>query len=115
MDFGSILILGSIIIFAILLSVGPYLELKGKILFEKQEKPPVLKGRFGMGLMIISFLMFVIALILRMALAADVVTPFVIGGYLLWIVGGVIAVARNELLSFMVSEEEKKALKGDNN
>lgn len=114
MDFGSVLILGSVVVFAILLSVGPYLELKGKILFEKQEKDPVLKGRFGMGLMVLSFFMFVIALILRSVLAGSVVTPFVMIGYLLWIVGGIIAVARNELLSFMVSEEEKEALKGEN-
>ncbi|MEI3607235.1 hypothetical protein SPD48_16265 [Pseudogracilibacillus sp. SE30717A] len=115
MDFGSVLILGSVAVFAILLSVGPYLELKGKILFEKQKRAPVLKGRFGMGLMVVSILVFVIGLLLRSVLDASVVTPFVIGGYLLWIVGGVIAVARNELLAFMVSDEEKEALKGDHN
>lgn len=115
MDFGSILILGSIAFFAILLSVGPYLELKGKILFEKQKRAPVLKGRFGMGLMVVSILVFVVGLVLRSVLDSSVVSPFVIGGYLLWIVGGIIAVARNELLAFMVSDEEKEALKGDQN
>ncbi len=115
MDLGSVLILGSVAVFAILLSVGPYLELKGKILFEKQKRAPVLKGRFGMGLMVVSIILFVVGLVLRSVLDANVVTPFVIGGYLLWIVGGIIAVARNELLAFMVSEEEKEAMKGDHN
>src|SRR5690625_3752099 len=115
MDIGSVLILGSVVVFAIFLSVGPYLELKGKILFEKQKKAPVLKGRFGMGLMVASFVVFVVALVFRSFFPASIVTPFVIGSYLLWIVGGIIAVARNELLAFMVSDEEKKALKGDQN
>src|SRR5699024_12280910 len=78
-------------------------------------KAPVLKGRFGMGIMIISFLTFLVALIFRSVLPADIVSPFVRGGYLLCVVGGIIAVARNEMLSFMVSDEEKKALKGDRN
>src|SRR5699024_757356 len=115
MDIGSVLILGSVVVFGLFLSIGPYLELKGKILFEKQKKAPVLKGRFGMGIMIISFLTFLVALIFRSVLPADIVYPFVIGGYLLWVVGGIIAVARNEMLAFMVSDEEKKALKGDRN
>lgn len=112
MDLGSIFILGSVAFFAVLLSVGPYLELKGKILFEKQKRAPVLKGRFGMGLMVVAIIVFVGGLVLRSVLAASVVTPFVISAYLLWIVGGVIAVWRNELLAIMVTEEDKEALKG---
>ncbi|AQQ55611.1 hypothetical protein [Planococcus lenghuensis] len=107
MDFGSVLILGSIIFFAILLSVGPIMELKGKILFENQDKPPVLKGRYGMGVMWSGALLFVLSLVLRSVLPGDVVTPFVMAGYGLWIIGGIIAVARNEVLAFMVPENER--------
>ncbi|MEK4025939.1 hypothetical protein [Sporosarcina sp. FSL W7-1283] len=105
MDFVSVLILGSIVFFALLLSIGPYFELKGKILFER-EKSPVTKGRIGMGLMVLSMVIFVIALVLRTQLSSHTVTPYVMGGYLLWIIGGVIAVIRNEMLAFMVPDEE---------
>lgn len=108
MDFLSILILGSILFFSVLLTVGPIMELKGKILFEKPKREPVLKGRYGMGLMVIGFLLFLIALVLRSVFSSETVTPMVMSGYALWIVGGIVSVARNEALAILVPKDEKR-------
>ncbi len=109
MDFGSILILGSVALFAIILSVGTIMELRGKILFEKQEKAPKIKGRYGMGIMFFGLLLFVVALLCRSIASSEQVSPFVWSGYGLWIFGGLIAVVRNEMLKMMVSKEEREA------
>jgi hypothetical protein len=108
MDLGSVLILGSVGLFAIILIIGPMMELRGKILFEKQEKPPKIKGRYGMGIMFLGLLLFVVALLFRPIAASEQVSPFVWSGYTLWILGGIIAVARNEMLKMMVPEEERE-------
>lgn len=108
MDFGSVLILGSVGLFAIILTIGPIMELRGKILFEKQEKSPKIKGRYGMGIMILGITLFVVALLFRSTLSSEQVSPFVWTGYGLWIFGGIVAVARNEMLKMMVSEEERE-------
>lgn len=107
MDLGSVLILGSVAIIAIILIIGPIMEMRGKILFKDQKRAPVLKGRFGMGIMFFGALLFVVALILRSTMTSDQVSPFVWSGYILWIIGGIIAVARNELLKMMVSKEDQ--------
>ncbi|UCZ52889.1 hypothetical protein LGQ02_19240 [Bacillus shivajii] len=104
MDFISILILGSVVVFGVILTIGPIMEMRGKFLFEKQEKPPVIRGRVGMGLMAVGIILFIGAVASRMFLESGTVTPFAMSGYGLWIVGGVVAVWRNELLKFMVPE-----------
>ncbi|WP_164214800.1 hypothetical protein [Virgibacillus sp. YIM 98842] len=108
MDLGSVLILGSVGLFAIVLIIGTIMELRGKILFEKQEKSPKIKGRYGMGIMYFGLALFVVALLFRPGFTSEQVSPFVWWGYGLWIFGGLIAVARNEMLKMMVSKEERE-------
>ena len=103
MDFWSLVIILSILAAAVALIVGPLMELKGKVLFVDQPKKPVVKGRVGMGVMVLSGTLFAVGLILRTWFSSAVVTPIVIGGYLLWFVGGIIAVIRNESLKIMTT------------
>lgn len=104
MDFWSIIIIISVIASTLVMIVGPIMETKGKILFLESKRKPATRGRIGMGLMFISTVMFVGGLVLRQYLSARKVTPFVLGGYILWFVGGIIAVYRNEALKFMVEK-----------
>lgn len=106
MDFISVLILGSVVVIAIVLIIGPIMEVRGKILFEEEKTPPKIKGRYGMGIMFAGLIVFFLFLLLRSLFSSAFVTPFVIGGYLIWILGGLIAVIRNETLKFMLSKEE---------
>ena len=110
MDFWSVVIVGSIVISGLVMIIGPVMELKGKILFLKPAHSPRISGRWGMGLMLVSFLLFVIGLVLRAVLSADVVTPIVLTSFTLWFVGGIAAVIRNEVLKVMlpVSESEQR-------
>lgn len=103
MDFWSLVIILSILASAVALIVGPLMEIKGKMLFVDQPRKPVVKGRVGMGVMVLSGTLFAVGLILRMWFDSAIVTPIVIGGYLLWFVGGIIAVIRNESLKIMTT------------
>ncbi|MDK2933827.1 MAG: hypothetical protein PWP27_1637 [Clostridiales bacterium] len=102
MDFKSILIIASIVISTLLMIIGPYLEYKGKISFIENKNKPITKKRYGMAIMFISALLFVIGLIMRTSFTSAQVTPIVIIGYVLWFVGGIIAVIRNETLKIMI-------------
>lgn len=103
MDFWSLVIILSILASAVALVVGPLMELRGKMLFVDQPREPVVKGRIGMGVMALSATLFTAGLILRVWFESAFVTPIVIGGYLLWFVGGIIAVVRNESLRVMTT------------
>ena len=110
MDFWSFVIVLSILASALVLVVGPLMEWKGKVLFIDQPRKPVVRGRVGMGVMVVSGALFTAGLILRMRFASTSVAPIVIGGYVLWFVGGIIAVIRNESLKIMTadrSDEER--------
>lgn len=111
MDFWSIIIIISILLSTLVMIIGPIMESKGKILFLEPKRNPVTKGRFGMGLMWVSIIVFVGGLIFRQFLSAEIVTPFVIGGYAFWFVGGIIAVYRNEVLKFMVENHDTYSTK----
>ena len=111
MDFWSFVIVASILFSALVLVVGPLMEWKGKVLFVDQPRKPVVRGRVGMGVMVVSGALFVVGLILRMRFESTSVAPIVIGGYVLWFVGGIIAVIRNESLKIMTadrSDEERR-------
>ena len=107
MDFWSLVITCSVAVSAVVLIVGPLLEMRGVMLFVDETRGPVVRGRVGMGLMAVSVVLFVGGLILRTRFSSAVVTPFVIGGYVLWFVGGIVAVVRNETLKAMVSQSKK--------
>ena len=104
MDFWSLVILLSILISATVLVIGPLMEWKGKVLFVEQSRKPVVRGRVGMGLMAVSAVLFTAGLLLRMRFESMLVTPVVIGGYVLWFVGGIIAALRNESLKIMTAD-----------
>jgi hypothetical protein len=106
MDFWSFIIILSIVASGLLMIVGPLLELKGKILFLESKYTPKTKNRWGMGLMLVSFVIFLSGLFLRSALPSETVTPIVLGAFVLWFVGGFAAVIRNEVLGIMVSDEK---------
>lgn len=107
-DLGSILILGSVSILALILLGGSILEMRGIILFEHQEKAPVVKGRYGMAIMWFGGLMFIVSLVLRTKFTSDQISPFVFSGYFIWVVGGIIALIRNELLKMLGPQEKQK-------
>ncbi|MCG8400591.1 MAG: hypothetical protein MJA84_03235 [Firmicutes bacterium] len=107
MDFWGLVVILSILASALVLIIGPLMEVRGKILFVNQTRKPVTRGRFGMGIMLVSAILFVAGLILRMGFSSETVAPIVIGGYALWFVGGIIAVIRNESLKIMVSGSSK--------
>ena len=108
MDFWSVVIILSVLVSALILIVGPLMEVRGKILFADETRAPVVKGRFGMGLMVVSAVLFVGGLLFRMRFSSVVVAPIVIGGYVLWFLGGIIAVIRNESLRIMTVRNEEK-------
>ncbi|MFT9848832.1 hypothetical protein [Aneurinibacillus sp. REN35] len=106
MDFWGGIIILSIVASGLLMIVGPIMEMRGKILFLQPSKPPKTKARWGMGLMIVSFILFIAGLFLRAALPSEVVTPIVLGSFVLWFVGGFAAVIRNEVLKVMLAITE---------
>lgn len=110
MDLWSILIILSVFVSTIVMIVGPLMETRGKILFDK-EKPPKVKGRFGMGIMVISMVFFIGGLFLRQVMESEIITVLVLGGYFLWFIGGIIAVSRNEVLKFMIQKTSARRSK----
>jgi hypothetical protein len=113
MDFWGIIIILSIVASGLLMIIGPALEMRGKIFFLKPINPPKIKGRWGMGLMVFSFVLFTLGLFLRAVLPAEVVTPIVLGSFFLWFVGGFAAVIRNEVLKVMLTVSEDEESRGE--
>ncbi len=109
MDFLALLVILSILGSALVLIIGPLMEARGKILFVNEKRKPVTRGRIGMGIMFVSAVLFVGGLVLRMSFSSETVAPVVIGGYILWFIGGIIAVIRNESLKIMVDRSSKAA------
>lgn len=101
MDIGGIAIILSVALSGLFMIIGPIIEVKGYIFFQKPLCEPKTEGRYGMGIMAIGGILFIIGLILRTNLSSPQVTPFVIGGYVLWFLGGIIALLRNETLSIL--------------
>jgi hypothetical protein len=101
MDIGSIAIILSVALSGLFMIIGPIMEVKGYIFFQKPLCEPKTKGRYGIGIMTIGGILFVLGLILRINTSSLQVTPFVIGGYVLWFLGGIIALLRNETLSIL--------------
>jgi len=98
MDFIAVLILGSSILSAVVFLVGPYLESRGLMLFEHNKSSPRTKGRTGIKLMATGAIIFLLGLLARNWLESPAVTPIVLIGYVLWFVGGFVAVVRNEVI-----------------
>mgnify|MGYP001342030337 CR=1 FL=1 len=111
MDFWGTIIILSIITSALVMIIGPIMELKGKILFMEPKNPPKTRGRWGMGLMLVSIVVFFGGLFGRAFFPSQVVTPIVLGSYTLWFVGGIVAVSRNEMLKIMVTDR-KESMQG---
>lgn len=106
MDVWAIIIIASIAVSGLVMIIGPLIELKGKILFLEPKTPPKTSRRWGMLLMLIGAIIFVIGLVLRPVLSSGIVTPIVLIGFALWFIAGVIALIRNEMLKFLVSPSE---------
>lgn len=111
MDFGALVVILLIVASGLLMIIGPLMELKGKILFLEPKYKPRTTGRWGIGLMVFSFVMFLIGLVLRAYLSSEIVSPIVVGSYFLWFAGGIVAVVRNETLKMMV--ENPKGRNGE--
>lgn len=106
MDFWGGIIILFIAASGLLMIVGPIMEMRGKTLFLKPSKPPRIKARWGMGLMVISFILFIAGLFSRAFLPSEVVTPIVLGSFVAWFIGGFAAVIRNEVLKVMLAVTE---------
>lgn len=119
MDFWGTVIILSILASGLIMIIGPIMEMRGKILFLESKTSPKITGRWGMGLMGIALLLFFGGLVLRTVFSSEVVTPIVIGGFILWFVGGITAVIRNETLKIMlentVDSAKKKKWEGIDN
>ena len=108
MDFIAILILGSSILSAVIFLAGPYLESRGIILFEHSKSSPRTKGRTGIKLMVAGAIIFLLGLLARNWLESSAVTPVVLIGYVLWFVGGFVAVVRNEVIKACGDKAERR-------
>lgn len=111
MDVWAIIIIVLLAASGLVTIIGPIMDLTGKILFLESKTPPKTEKRWGMLLMFIAILLFVIGLILRTVLPSNVVTPIVLIGFVLWFVAGVISLVRNEMLKFLVPSEDSKDAK----
>lgn len=100
MDIGGIVVIASVALSGLFMIIGPIMEVRGRICFEKPLCKPKYNGRYGMGVMFGGGILFVIGLLLRASMTSQQVTPLVVSGYILWFVGGIIALIRNESLNY---------------
>lgn len=107
MDFITILIMSSIVASTLLMIIGPLMEFKGKILFLESNHPPVLEKRYGMRIMTIGAILFIGGCILRNWYSGRIITLLVLSGYVVWFLGGFIAVIRNEVIKMIGKQVEK--------
>lgn len=100
MDLAGVFIILIVSLSGIFMIVGPIIEARGHILLEKPKSKPRYSGRYGIGTMFGGGALFVVGLLLRTNLTSQQVTPMVVGGYILWFLGGIIALIRNESLRY---------------
>lgn len=98
MDFITVLIFLSIGLSTLLMIIGPLLEWRGIIFFEKSKCPPRTKNRYGMMLMFVGAVLFIGGCVARNWISSAEATRFVFAGFILWFIGGFVSVIRNEVI-----------------
>lgn len=101
MDIITILIMASIIASTLLMIIGPIMEFRGKIFFLESKHAPVTSKRYGMRIMTLGAVMFIGGCVLRGALSGQIINFLVLGGYVVWFIGGFISVIRNEIIKML--------------
>ncbi len=106
MDFITVLIFISILLSTLAMIIGPALEFKGKFFFLENKNPPKTSKRYGMWIMTISAIIFVVGCIARQFTNSSYINIVVISSYVLWFIGGFVSLIRNETLKMLVQKSE---------